>query len=108
MELVNDVEEHLDVVNVMLYEMDELTERCGKVESNYREAQKKWTKKWEKLYDYRYIRIIKLYHSRKEREHFKKFAKKNGLSNMRDVYKGPPLPFNAGRTIKKIGNEALD
>jgi hypothetical protein len=108
-EVVNDVEEHLDVLNIMLYEMDELTERCGKVESNYRDAQKKWTKKWEKLYDYKYIRIVKLFHSkkeRKERESFRKMARREGVNNMRDVYRG--APFTQASTSKKLAPEALD
>jgi hypothetical protein len=36
--IVEDVEEHLDVLNIMMYEIDEMVTRAGKVESNYREA----------------------------------------------------------------------
>lgn len=58
----------MDVVNIMIYEMDELTERCGKVESNFRKAHQDWQAKWTKLYDYKYIEVVKKYRKRKARK----------------------------------------
>ena len=40
--VLQDVTQHLDVMKIMLYEMEELAKKCGVFESNYREAQKAW------------------------------------------------------------------
>jgi len=52
-------------MKIMLWEMKDLAERCGKVESNYRAAQQHWQAKWTKIYDDKYLEIVKEMHRKK-------------------------------------------
>ena len=44
--------------------MEDMQRKCGAVESNYRAALSHWNKKWTKIYDYKYLKLVQAHHAK--------------------------------------------